>query len=98
MSVEAFGSHDQHLASGSFLLLRFSHNTNTPPVLRSADLRRVIQVFPDYLAQLPHFALWRDMDTLVIVFPSMDIKTSVGVKMREVAVTFISSGTTRSCV
>ena len=80
------------LQSGSSLSIRFSHDTNMPPVLRRADLRRVLTLNPPSLANTSHMAIWTEPHTLSVIFPAMSRDGSMN--LTQVLVSFKSlSGT-----
>ena len=60
------------LSSGSVLTVKFTVDTNTPPVLRPRDLCRVASLSPSTLHRLPHFAVWLNAKTLTVVFPTVE--------------------------
>ena len=63
--------------SGSSLSIEFSHDTNMPPVLRPADLRRILTLHPPRLANTSHMAIWTEPHMLSVIFPAMSKDESV---------------------
>ena len=54
---------------GSYICIRFSDETNLPPVAREKELAQILHFTPSIVNELPHFGLWQSNDTLTIVFP-----------------------------
>jgi cysteine-rich repeat protein len=65
------------LQAGSSLMIKFSHDTNMPPVLRPADLNRILTLSPLTLVNTSHMAFWTEPHTLAVVFPAMSNDESV---------------------
>ena len=70
--MDAFGVTGKSFMSGSMLTVKFTSDTNTPPVLRPSDLHGVVSLSPPILHRLPHFAVWLNAKTLTIVFPVIE--------------------------
>ena len=62
----------ESFSSGSALTVKFTTDTNTPPVFRPRDLRRIVSLSPPTLHRLPHFAVWLNAKTLTVVFPAIE--------------------------
>ena len=77
----AFGSGMKTFGSGSRVTIKFSHDTNRPPVLRPDDIQNVLQLSPPVLMTNVHVAFWTDPRTLVIYYPVVtgDYKPAVTV-------------------
>ena len=58
--------------SGCTVLVKLSQDTNTPVVLRLSDMKQVLQLHPPLLNDIPHFGVWADRQTLLIIFPAVD--------------------------
>jgi cysteine-rich repeat protein len=71
LSVEAVAQVDGHIKAGSSLHIRFSHDTNMPPVLANSHLRKVLTLSPRCLHVAPTVAGWKDNRTLVVLFPTL---------------------------
>ena len=69
--VRAVNSQEDRLQPGSSLHIRFSHDTNMPPVLRPADLRRILTLNPPGLSNTSHMAFWTYPHTLSVIFPTV---------------------------
>ena len=67
--------------------VKFSHNTNTPTVLRPGDMNKIVQLHPPVLNELPHIGVWTDRKTLLIIFPA--VNEDQGIDASELKVEFI---------
>jgi hypothetical protein len=77
VSVQAFGYTGNHFQAGSTVSVKFSHNTNTPTVLRSVDMTKIVQLHPLVLNELSHIGIWTDHKTLLIIFPAVNEDQSI---------------------
>ena len=63
MSSDKFGP-------GTAIVVKFSRDTNAPPVLSRSQLSKIINFSPEDLNDVPTIGLWDDYRTLAIVFPT----------------------------
>ena len=69
-SVQVEEASSNSLRPGTAVIVKFSHDTNTPPVLSQSQLLKLITFSPDHLNDVPTVGLWDDHRTLAIVFPT----------------------------
>lgn len=91
MSVEAVALVDGFVSAGSSLHIRFSHNTNMPPVLARSDLHEIVKLSPLTLHEARTVAAWQDNRTLVVLFPTLEASMKDGVTDNNVTVSFVES-------
>ena len=96
LTVEAVKPSHGMIQTGSSVVVKFSHDTNTPVVTRSNDRKRLMSMSPPELEQLPHMAYWQDKRTLVILF--MAVGKEDKVHTADIAVKFLEADGTRNCV
>eukprot|EP00118_Oscarella_pearsei_P024328 m.303900 g.303900 ORF g.303900 m.303900 type:complete len:1317 (+) comp40843_c0_seq7:4945-8895(+) len=69
-SVHVHGSPHGNFTPGSAIVVRFSHKTNTPKVLKSSHLAGIMSLSPEPLSKASTVSIWNDSRTLVILFPT----------------------------
>ena len=86
-------SNDDEVLPGTTVIVKFSHATNTPPVLRRSQLAKLVSFLPKHLNDAPTFGLWDDNRTLAIVFPTGAFYPGgvAPVRTKEIALTFVNS-------
>lgn len=89
LMVEALRLSDGMVGTGSSLVVKFSHDTNTPVVMRSDNLRQIVNISPQRLEKLPRMAYWEDGRTLVILFMAAGKGEQNQVKSTDIVVTFL---------
>ena len=89
MSVEAVALVDGYVSAGSSLHIRFSHDTNMPPVLAKPHLHKVLTLSPRSLHVAPTVAAWKDNRTLVVLFPTLIAGDNGEVAGNNVTVSFV---------
>ncbi|XP_065826334.1 uncharacterized protein [Oscarella lobularis] len=67
-SVQVEEAQSDSLRPGTAVIVKFSHNTNTPPVLSRSQLMKLISFSPEHLNDARTIGLWDDNRTLAIVF------------------------------
>ncbi|XP_065827350.1 uncharacterized protein [Oscarella lobularis] len=82
---------------GSYICIRFSDETNLPPVAREKELAQILHFTPSIVNELPHFGLWQSNDTLTIVFPVGARKNSM-VPLLEAGFSFYAQQRNGLCV
>ena len=96
LMVEAVKPSYGMIQTGSSVVVKFSHDTNTPVVTRSDDLKRIMTMSPPELEQFPHMTYWQDKRTLVILF--MAVGKEEKVHTADIVIKFTETDGTRNCL
>lgn len=77
VSVVACGPFDGQLAM-FMLIVRFSHETNRPPMARPSDILRTFEVSSAMLSRSEAVGIWNDSSTLIILMSNIPLTATGG--------------------
>ncbi|XP_065843563.1 uncharacterized protein [Oscarella lobularis] len=98
-SVQVEEPSNDGVLPGTTVFVKFSHDTNTPPVLSRSQLMKLISFLPKHLNDVPAVGLWDDNRTLGIVFPTGAFYPGgvAPVRAKDITLTFVDNNHVDPC-